>query len=153
MNSFDDSPHLNDFFVSTDKTLLDVPFITDELTRTYWGGWLTLNVVMRSIDNSLCFGLYYRPGWAGNPHPLPHTKQVGFARVVTDYATFAWICDVIIAKPYQKRGLATFLMNIVMGHSDVRPRNCLLTTRDAHKLYAKFGFVETAAMKRMGVKG
>ena len=147
MNSFDDSPHLNDFFVSTDKTLLDVPFITDELTRTYWGGWLTLNVVMRSIDNSLCFGLYQRDA----EHATQ--KQVGFCRVITDYATFAWLCDVIVAKPYQKRGLATFLMNIVMGHSDVRPRNCLLTTRDAHKLYAKFGFAPMEAMKRMGEKG
>jgi GNAT superfamily N-acetyltransferase len=140
--NFDDSPHTGDFFVSVDKTLLDVPLIATELKRTYWGGWLTLPTVLKSIDNSLCFGLYH------NVPPAP--VQVGFARVVTDYATFAWVCDVIVKKELQRRGLGKFLMTAVMNHPDVRHRSCLLCTKDAQGLYRKFGFSEMVCMKRPG---
>lgn len=143
MNAFDETPHTDDFFVSTDKAKLNTFFVISELKKTYWGEWMQPMDVMRAIDNSLCFGLYQR---------LPEGKeqQVGFARVVTDYATFAWICDVFIAEAYRRRGLSKFLMSVIVGHPEVAPRNCLLNTRDAHELYARFGFQVIQAMKRQG---
>lgn len=141
MTSFDDAPP-SQFFVSTEKALLDVPFVLAELKKTYWGGWLTLSTVLTAIDNSLCFGLYLRE------HGLH--KQVGFARVITDYATFAWVCDVFVAKPYQQQGQGKFLLRVLLTHPDVKHRSCLLCTQDAQKLYKKFGFSEMTAMKRQG---
>ena len=140
--NFDDVPHPDDFFVSTDKTLLDVPFVHSELRKTYWGSWMSLPTVLKAIDNSLCFGLYKRADGI--------TRQLGFARVITDYATFAWICDVVIAESHRKKGLGKFMMNVIMSNPEVKPRSCLLTTRDAHGLYAKFGFTPYSAMKRQG---
>jgi GNAT superfamily N-acetyltransferase len=69
---------------------------------------------------------------------------------VTDYATYLWVCDVLIAEKYRHKGLAMFLMNVVLGHPDVKPRSVMLTTKDAHALYEKFGFVRFEAMKRQG---
>lgn len=135
---------MKDFFVSTDKRRLDVPFIFQELTHTYFGSWRSLATVQTSIDNSLCFGLY---------ESSPGTdKQVGFARVVTDYATFAWICDVVITRDKRRIGLGTYLMEEVMAHPEVKPRACLLSTHDAHDLYAKFGFKFFTAMKKVPSK-
>lgn len=148
---FDDSPHFGDFFVSSDKALLNVPFITTELKRTYWGGWLTLATVMKSIEHSLCFGLYQRRYAEIEEGPVGYSDhQIGFARIVTDYATFAWLCDVFVQQKYQGKGLGKFLVNAAMTHPEVRPRSCLLVTRDAQKLYAKFGFTPMTAMKRPG---
>ena len=149
--TFDESPHTDDFFVSTDKTLLDTFFIIKELKATYWGGWLTPAVVMRSIDHSLCFGLYHREYAETETGPIGHiNRQIGFARVITDYATFAWVCDVFVAEEYRHKGLAKFLMSVVLGHPEVKPRSCVLCTRDAHALYRKFGFAPMEAMKRPG---
>jgi GNAT superfamily N-acetyltransferase len=86
-------------------------------------------VARRSLDNSLCFGLYERG------------RQVGFARVVTDRATFAWLCDVFVLEAYRGRGLSKWLIGCVMSHPDLRGlRRLLLGTRDAHGLYERFGF-------------
>lgn len=141
MTSFDDVPP-SAFFVSTEKALLDVPFILTELKRTYWGGWLTLPTVLTAIEHSLCFGLYHRE------HSL--AKQVGYARVITDYATFAWICDVFVTKAHQRQGHGKFLLRVVLDHPDVRHRSCLLCTQDAQSLYRKFGFSEMTCLKRQG---
>lgn len=140
--TFDDVP--GEFFVSTDKALLNVPWIVAELNRTYWGDWMKLSTVVTAIEHSLCFGLYRR----GSPNEQP--VQIGFARVVTDYATFAWLCDVIVSKEYRGKGLGKFLVYTATNHPQVKPRSVLLCTRDAHKLYAKFGFHSMEAMKRNG---
>jgi GNAT superfamily N-acetyltransferase len=139
-NVFDSPP--GEFFVSSDKSLLNIPWIFDQLKRTYWGGWLDVARVSRSIDFSLCFGLYRKEDG--------RNLQIGFARVVTDFSTFAWLCDVVVASAYRKRGLGTFLIRCVVNHPEVAPRSVLLSTNDAHDLYRRFGFSEITAMKRQG---
>jgi GNAT superfamily N-acetyltransferase len=118
------------FLISTDPALLDVPLIHDFLAnRSYWATGRPLDVVQRSLDNSLCFGLY------------ENGRQVGLARVVTDRATFAWLCDVFVLEPYRGRGLSKWLMECVMNYPDLQGlRRFLLGTRDAHGLYQRFGF-------------
>ena len=142
MIGFDDVP--GEYFVSTDKALLDTFFVIQELKKTYWGGWLTPATVMRSIDHSLCFGLYQRDA----EHATQ--QQVGFCRVITDYATFAWLCDVIVSDAHRHKGLSKFMLNVVIGHPEVKPRSVLLVTKDAQELYRKFGFHELTCMKRDG---
>ena len=140
----DETPHTDDYFVSFDKKLLDYSFVIREIQASYWGGWRSPIVVMKSIDNaaSLCAGVYHR-------HEGGKDEQVGFARIVTDGCTFAWICDVIITKAHRGKGLGKFLMGQVMSHPEVAPRACMLATRDAHKLYEKFGFSRFEALKRL----
>jgi GNAT superfamily N-acetyltransferase len=127
-----------DFLISTDPSLLDVPLIHDFLAnRSYWATGRPLEVVRRSIDNSLCFGLYERG------------RQVGFARVVTDRATFAWLCDVVVLEAYRGRGLAKWLIGCVMRHPALQGlRRVLLGTRDAHGLYERYGFTPLAEPAR-----
>ena len=119
-----------EFLVSTDPTLLDVPLIHDYLAnRSYWAAGRPLEVVGASLANSLCFGLY------------ENGRQVGLARVVTDRATFAWLCDVFVLEEYRGRGLAKWLIECVMGHPALQGlRRVLLGTRDAHGLYEQYGF-------------
>jgi GNAT superfamily N-acetyltransferase/uncharacterized damage-inducible protein DinB len=123
-----------DFLVSTDPALLDVPLLHDFLAnRSYWATDRAAEVVRRSLDHSLCFGLYERG------------KQVGFARVVTDRATFAWLCDVFVLEQYRGQGLGKWLVESVLGHPALQQlRRVLLGTRDAHGLYARHGFTPLA---------
>jgi GNAT superfamily N-acetyltransferase len=123
-----------DLLISTDPGLLDVPLIYDFLAnRSYWAKGRPLDVVRRSLDSSLCFGLYEQG------------RQVGFARVVTDRATFAWLCDVFVLEAYRGRGLAKWLMECVMSHPALQGlRRLLLATRDAHGLYQQYGFTPLA---------
>lgn len=119
-----------DFLISTDPALLDLPLIHEFLSnRSYWATGRPLEVVRRSLDNSMCFGLYER----GRP--------VGLARVVTDRATFAWLCDVFVLEEFRGRGLSKWLVECVLGHADLQGiRRFLLATKDAHGLYDRFGF-------------
>jgi GNAT superfamily N-acetyltransferase len=123
-----------DFFISTDPGLLDLPLIHDFLAnRSYWAAGRPLEVVRRALGNSLCFGLYERG------------RQVGLARVVTDRATFAWLCDVFVLEEYRGRGLSKWLIECVMGDPALRRlRRVLLGTRDAHGLYERYGFAPLA---------
>jgi GNAT superfamily N-acetyltransferase len=123
-----------DFLISTDPDLLDVPLIHDFLAnRSYWAAGRPLEVVRRALAHSLCFGLYERG------------RQVGLARVVTDRATFGWLCDVFVLAAYRGRGLSKWLMECVLGHPDLQGlRRLLLGTRDAHGLYQRFGFTPLA---------
>jgi GNAT superfamily N-acetyltransferase len=119
-----------DFFISTDPGLLDVPLLHDFLSKcSYWATGVPLDVVRRSLDNSLCFGLYKQG------------RQVGFARVVSDRATFAWLCDVFVLEAYRGGGLSKWMMQCVMGHPALQGlRRFMLGTRDAHGLYERYGF-------------
>ena len=121
-----------DYSISTDRSRLDVELIHDFLSRTsYWASGRTLEVVQRSIDNSLAFGIYYK-----------ENDQVGFARVVTDYATFAWVADVFVLTGHRGRGLSKWLMEVMLSHARLQDfRRWVLATKDAHALYARFGFI------------
>jgi GNAT superfamily N-acetyltransferase len=123
-------PTATTYSISTEKSLLDVALIHAYLTRSsYWAQGRSLETVVRSIEQSLCFGVF-----------SPGGTQVGFARVVTDYATFAWLCDVFILEDYQGRGLGKRLIEAVTGHPALAGlRRILLATRDAHGLYEKYG--------------
>ncbi|MGD0120631.1 MAG: GNAT family N-acetyltransferase [Candidatus Binatus sp.] len=117
------------FLISTDRSQLDVDLIHAFLARSYWAAGIPRATVVRAIENSLCFGVY------------DGAEQVGFARVISDFATFAYIADVFILEPYRERGLGKELMASIMAHPDLQGlRRWSLGTRDAHGLYAQFGF-------------
>ncbi len=117
------------FTVSADSSKLDIDAIYDFLTHCYWSEGIPRETVERAIENSLCFGLF------------DGAKQIGFARVISDYATYAYLCDVYVLESYRGKGLGTWLMSCVMKHPDMQGlRRFTLLTRDAHGLYQKFGF-------------
>jgi GNAT superfamily N-acetyltransferase len=126
------------FLVSTNQALLNLDFIHAELTASYWAGGIPRELVERSIRHSLSFGLYQT-----EPYPTaPHTpRQVGFARLITDYASYGRLCDVVITRSLRGRGLGKLLTAGVMAHPVMEElRRVTLSTKDAHGLYKKFGF-------------
>ena len=115
--------------VSTDRSRLDVALIHEFLHSSYWAKGISREIVERSIDNSLCFGAVLGDG------------QVGFARVISDFATFAYVADVFVLPEHRARGVAKLLMRTIFEHPDLQSlRRLLLITRDAHGLYAQCGF-------------
>ena len=125
--------------ISTDPARLDVAAIHAYLTRSYWSPGIPIGIVERALRNSLCFGVYDSAG-----------AQVGLARVVTDYATFAYLCDVYVLEEHRGVGLAKRMMRELMSHPALRgARRVMLATRDAHGLYAGFGFLEAGAAKNL----
>ena len=120
-----------DYLISTDRSRLDLELIHDFISnQSYWGQGRTVEVVQRALDNSLNFGLY------------SGARQVGFARVVTDYATFAWVADLFMIEEYRGRGLSQWLMEVMLAHPQLQGfRRWVLATKDAHSLYARFGFI------------
>ena len=128
------------FTISTDRAHLDREVIWRYLhDEAYWSKGIPRELFERSIDASLSFGLF--EGEAGNGG-----TQIGFSRVVTDGATFAWLCDVFVLPAYRGRGLASWLIETVVGHPDLQAqRSFVLATRDAHGLYEKFGWTVVEA--------
>ncbi|MDP9739419.1 UNVERIFIED_ORG: N-acetylglutamate synthase-like GNAT family acetyltransferase [Bacillus sp. B2I3] len=125
------------FSISTNKKYLDVDVIHDFLNQeAYWSKGITKETVIKSIENTtLCFGVY--KGEIGNEG----CDQVGFARVITDLVTHAYLCDVFILPGYRKLGLSKWLMDVITNHSELKEvRRFMLATNDAHSLYEKFGF-------------
>jgi GNAT superfamily N-acetyltransferase len=119
----------NQFSISTDKNKFDIDVIHSFLTNSYWAEGIPKEIIQRSIAGSLCFGVF------------ENEKQVGFARMVTDKATFAYLADVFIVEEYRGLGLSKWLMEAIMSHPDLQGlRRMMLATRDAHELYKKFGF-------------
>ncbi len=118
------------YFISTERALLDVSLIHTFLSeQSYWAPGIPREVVERSLANSLCFGLYHED------------RQVGFARFVTDRATFAWLADVFVIDAHRGEGLGKWMIESLLTHPDLQGlRRMLLGTRDAHGLYAQFGF-------------
>jgi GNAT superfamily N-acetyltransferase len=119
-----------DLVISDDKTRLDIALIHSFLSgRSYWAKGVPVEIVERSIRNSLCFGMFK----AG--------RQIGFARVVTDCATFAWLADVFIIEQARGADFGKKLIAAILGHPDLQKlRRFMLGTRDAHKLYERYGF-------------
>ena len=121
------------FVVSCDPAKLDRPMIAEFLASTYWARGIPPEIVERSIDNALCFAL------------LDGDRQIGFARVISDYATFAYLGDVFVLPEFRGRGLAKWLMECVVNHPGLQSmRRWMLATRDAHGLYSQYGFTPLA---------
>jgi len=120
----------NSFSIYTDPEKMDIPYIHRYLSEeSYWARNIPLETVRRSIAGSLCFGVF------------EGEKQVGFARVMTDKATFGYLADVFIDERYRGLGLSKWMMESIMAHPDLQGfRSWMLATRDAHGLYAQFGF-------------
>ena len=117
------------YSISTDPARLDLAMITDYLARSYWAEGIPLDVVERAVKGSLCFGVYV------------DDRQIGFARVVSDFATFAYVGDVFILDEFRGRGLSKRLMESIVAHPDLQGlRRWLLATKDAHSLYEQFEF-------------
>ena len=120
-----------EYSISTDKRLLDLSAIHSFLTTSYWANGIPFETVKKSIEHSLNFGVYKA------------AKQVGFARVITDYATYAYIGDVYILEDYRGQGLSKWLMRVIADHPELQGlRRWTLLTRDAHGLYRQTGFTE-----------
>ncbi len=115
--------------ISTERSRLDLALIHDYLGSSYWAQGIPRAVVERSIQHSLCFGAYL------------DGRQTGFARVVTDYATFAYVADVFVVPEHRGRGISKLLLRAILEHPELQGlRRFLLATHDAHGLYAQFGF-------------
>jgi len=125
------------FTISTDPSRLNLDAIADMLSRAYWAQGRTRETIVRSLQHSLVFGLY--DGF----------HQIGLARVASDYATFAWLCDVFIHEDYRGQGLGKWLLETVHGYPDLQGlRRWLLATKDAHGLYSQFGWVPLDSPER-----
>ncbi|HEY0611770.1 MAG TPA: GNAT family N-acetyltransferase [Chitinophaga sp.] len=118
-----------EFSISTDRDKLDLDLIHSFLSNTYWAKGIPRSTVERSLQHSLCFGLYHEQ------------QQTGFARVITDYTTFAYLADVFIIPSYRGKGLSKWLIKTILEHPELQGlRRWLLATADAHGLYTQFGF-------------
>jgi len=122
--------HNGKFMASTDPGKLDIEAIHAFLsTESYWAKGIPKEIMIRAIENSLCFGVY------------ENSRQIGFARIITDHATYAYLCDVYIIETHRGKGLAKWLMSMIMVHPSIQGlRRITLVTRDAHGLYRQFGF-------------
>lgn len=130
------------FTVSTDPARLDLGVVHRYLAGSYWAEGIPRDVVARSIEGSLCFGLY-------EDMPAGTAALVGFARAITDRATYAYLADVFVLESHRGRGLGVWLMEGVMSHPDLQGlRRWSLVTRDAHALYRRFGFVTPPVPER-----
>ena len=123
--------HKGEYTISTERERLDLEAIHRFISvDSYWGKGRPLEVVRRAVENSLPFGVYRGQ------------ELVGFARVVTDYATFAWLADVFVLEAHRGRGLSKWLMEVILSHPELQGfRRWVLATKDAHELYSRFGFI------------
>jgi hypothetical protein len=131
--------HNGIYFITTDPSKLQVEVIHQFLTtESYWAPGIPKNIVEKAIENSMCFGLYLKE----KPESTSYT-QIGFARLVTDKATFAYLADVFVLKPYRGQGLSKWLMQTIQSHPELQNlRRWLLTTKDAHGLYEQIGWTK-----------
>lgn len=127
--------------ISCDPGRIDVPLVHEFLRLSYWAEGRSLETVQRSIVNSLCFGAYL------------DARQIAFARVITDRAVFAYLADVFVVPEFRGRGVSKALMQAILSHPDLQTlRTFALGTRDAHDLYAKFGFEAIREPSRLMAK-
>ena len=129
------------FEISTDKSKLNPEIIFEFLKESYWANDRSYSQVINSIKNSFCFGMY------------ENGIQVGFARVITDYTTFAYLADVFVIKPHQGKGLGKWLVNMILNNEALKDiTSWLLLTNDAHLLYEKVGFMQYPYPERVMMK-
>lgn len=131
--------HKEKFIISDEKNKLRAEYVHNYLSnKSYWAKDIPLETVKKSIDGSICFGMY------------ENEKQIGFARVVTDKATFGYLADVFIDENYRGQGLSKWLMEVIMNYPELQGlRRWMLGTKDAHSLYEKFGFEPLENPKRV----
>ncbi len=118
----------NEFLLSDNKELIDIEAAYSMLSKTYWAAGRTKETVEKAIKNSICYGIYL------------DERQIGFTRIVTDEASFAWICDVIVDEDYRGKGLGKWMVGYAVEDERIKGTLQLLATKDAHDLYKKFGF-------------
>ena len=125
------------YLVSTDKDRLDLAVVHGFLATSYWAVAVPMEIVERAVAHSLAFGLY------------EDDQQIGFARVITDYTTFAYLSDVFVLEPWRGKGLGRRMIEVVISHPELQGlRRWMLATRDAHALYRKVGFTSLASPER-----
>jgi GNAT superfamily N-acetyltransferase len=130
--------HRGEFVISTSRERLNLDVIHEFLTNCYWAKGIPREIVVRSIENALCFGVYDGKG-----------SQVGFARVISDFATIAYVGDVFVLGTHRGRGLGKWLMHCIRQHPALQNlRRWILTTRDAHALYSQVGFTSVKSPER-----
>ncbi|MDO6777013.1 GNAT family N-acetyltransferase [Shewanella sp. 3_MG-2023] len=119
------------YVISTDQNKLDISVIHGFISQSYWAKGMPITVLAKAIEHSLCFGVF-----------TDEDQQVGFARLITDRATFAYLADVFITDLHRGIGLSKLLIETVISHPDIQGlRRMMLATRDAHGLYAQYGFL------------
>ena len=124
---------IQDYIFSSDKNIMDIDAIHAYLSRSYWAKNVPHEIVSKAVENSLCFGVFY------------NKSQIGFARLITDSATFAYLADVYILEEHRGKGLSKKLMQTIIAHPQLQGlRRMVLATYDAHTLYEKFGFKQLA---------
>ncbi len=136
-----------DYFITTDKTKINIDIVYNYLcNESYWAKNIPLDIVKKGIENSVCFSIFYKE------------EQIGFARVITDKATFGYLADVFIIDEHKGKGLSKWLMQTILDHEELQGfRGWMLGTKDAHGLYEKFGFKltndTTRIMRKQGIAG
>ena len=132
---------VGDYIISADKTRLDLDVIHSYLVGCYWAKGIPREIVARAIEHSLCFGVYLG------------SEQVGFARVITDYATFMYVADVFILEAHRGKGLSVAMMDMIVNHPELQGiRTWTLLTKDAQGLYQKFDFQNHIDPKRFMIR-
>ncbi|WP_028608375.1 GNAT family N-acetyltransferase [Paenibacillus harenae] len=121
-----------DYVISSDKSLLQREVIHRFLQDSYWANKRPLNKINKSIETSLCYGVYHGE------------RQIGFARVITDWATTYWLCDVVVDKDYRGKGIGKQLVEAIIHSEELKDLSGFLGTADAHGLYEQYGFVRDA---------
>jgi len=120
---------IKDYEITTNKNNMNVKAIHKYLTRAYWSNGISLENVQKAFENSFCFGV------------LKDNEQVGYARLVTDYASIAYLADVYILEEHRNKGISKWLINEIINHPNIKDvRKIILATKDAHTLYEKFDF-------------
>lgn len=128
-----------DFTITTDQKDFDFEMLFQYLSKeSYWAEGIPMSVLKKAVSNSMSFALFFK------------NEQIGFARVITDYSTFGYLADVFIIHEYRGQGLSRWLMDYISAHPELQGfRRWLLATRDAHGLYAKYGFTPLSKPERM----
>jgi len=127
----------NEFIITTDKSKIDINYVHNFLSNSYWSPGISIEIVKKAIAGSLSFGVYHKE------------QQMGFARMITDKATFAYLADVFIDEKFRGQGLGKWLVEGIMSHPDLQNlRRILLATKDAHKLYEQLGFTSITNPER-----
>jgi len=124
------------YTISDDQSQLELDFVCAQLQATYWAANRSREQIAKSIEHSICFGLFLGG------------KQIGFARAVTDHSTYAYLCDVIVAAEHRGHGLGKWLVETMLAHPELQTSTLCLRTRDAHGLYEPFGFERTEYLRR-----